>query len=104
MMKPIGYFQCTLLKRLLQSRGGEEEKGMKNQKILFIDTRYKPLFSIEDGKEIEVDIDNETKRYACQYLDETHVRIGGRVYHIFEFAEFMERNKRAYRPLIIKEA
>ena len=72
---------------------------MKKPKILFIDTRYKPLFSIEDGEEIEIDIDSEPMRCACQYLDETHARIGGRVYHIMEFAEFMEQNNRAYRPV-----
>ena len=76
---------------------------MDKPQIMFIDSHYKTLFFIEDGEELEVDIDNKTRRYSCHYLDETHVRIGGRVYHIMEFAEFMKRNNRPYRPATIQE-
>ena len=76
---------------------------MDKPQIRFIDTHYKTLFFIEDGGEIEIDMDNDTKRYPCHYLDETHTSIGGRVYHIMEFAEFMERNNRAYRPAAKQE-
>ena len=73
---------------------------MDKPKIQFIDSLYQTLFYIEDGEEIEVDIEGGgSQRYICRYIDDCHARIEDRVYHIREFAEMMERNVRAYRPV-----
>jgi hypothetical protein len=80
-----------------------KEENMENPHIRFINALYETLFFVEDGGEIEVDIDGEWKRYVCRYIDEYHTWIGDRVYHIYEFAEIMERNIRTYRPATNKE-
>jgi hypothetical protein len=85
---------------LFLSCGG---KNMEKPQIQFINTLYETLFFIEDGDEIEIDIDGGTISYTCRYIDECHAQIGGRVYHIREFAEMMERNARTYRPVKCKE-
>jgi hypothetical protein len=72
---------------------------MAGQKIQFIDTHYKTLFTIDDGAKIEIDIEGGTVQWTCRFLDEYHTEIGGRVYHIHEFAEAMEKYNRTYRPV-----
>jgi hypothetical protein len=76
------------------------------QKIRFIDTRYKTLFSIEDGGEVEIENKGtgQMESFVCRYLDEYHARIGEQVYHIYEFALIMERYLRKYRPVRKQEA
>jgi hypothetical protein len=79
------------------------KQNMKKPQIQFINSLYETLFFIEDGDEVEVDIDGGKIYYTCRYIDECHAQIGGRVYHIREFAEMMERNLRTYRPAKNKE-
>lgn len=76
---------------------------MEKPHIRFINTLYETLFFIENGDDIEIDIDGEWKRYACRFIDDYHAWIGDRVYHLREFAEMMERNIRSYRPAKKKE-
>jgi hypothetical protein len=72
---------------------------MEKPRIRFINTLYETLFFIEDGGEIEIDIGGgEAKRNVCRYIDEYHEWIGEHIYHIYEFAEMMERNIRTCRP------
>lgn len=67
--------------------------------IRFIDPHYKELFRIPDGGKIIVTTAwKEKKEYTCRYIDEYHTEIGGRLYHICEFAERMHGNGAAYEP------
>jgi len=72
---------------------------MEKQRIRFIDTSCKTLFCIDDGDEIEVEVDGVWKRYACKYLDENHVQIAGHCFHIHEFAMRLEKASQRYRPV-----
>jgi hypothetical protein len=73
---------------------------MNKPKIRFINPLGQTLFYVNDGGEIEIDIDGGgTQRHTCRYIDDYHAWIGSRVYHIREFAEMMERNNRTYRPV-----
>lgn len=81
------------------------DRHMENarQGIRFIDSSYKELFRIPDGGKIVVhNAWRETFEYSCRYIDSTHVELnsgrGGDIYHICEFAEFMERNGAKYEP------
>jgi hypothetical protein len=77
---------------------------LEKKQIRFVNALGETLFLIEDNGEIEIDISGGgTLHYACRYIDDCHAWIGGRVYHIREFAEMMERNVRAYRPARKKE-
>jgi hypothetical protein len=69
------------------------------QQIRFIDTRYKTLFFIEDGGEVEIENKGtgQMEKHVCHYIDEYHARIGEQVFHIFEFARAMELYSRIYR-------
>jgi hypothetical protein len=70
------------------------------KKISFIDTAYNPLFSVKDGGEIESENrgTGEWDRQTCVFIDENHFRIaGGETYHIYQFAELMERHGRRFR-------
>ena len=92
-------FPVHRIKRLQVLSGKEARKNMDKPKIRFIDRHYKTLFFIDDGGEVE--IENKStglmERFVCRYLDETHVWIGKRIFHICEFAQAMERYSRAYR-------
>jgi len=72
---------------------------MGKQRIRFIDTSYKTLFLIDDGEDIEVEIEGEWKRYACKYLDDNHVEIAGHCFHIHEFAMRLKKASQRYRPV-----
>jgi hypothetical protein len=72
---------------------------VEKKQIWFVNALGETLFFIEDGGEIEIDLDDgKTLRCACRYIDEYHAWIGDHVYHIREFAGMMEQNVRAYRP------
>ena len=59
--------------------------------IRFIDPHYKDLFKIPEGGQILVSYANGTnKAFICKYLDDYHVLVGWRAYHICEFAESMK--------------
>jgi hypothetical protein len=71
---------------------------MDKPKIRFITTRYDTLFLLDDGRDIEVEVDGNWIPLSCQFIDETHAYIGGHVYHIYEFAELREKLGQRYRP------
>ena len=74
------------------------EKGIR-----FIDSRYKELFRIPDGGKIIVTTAwGEKMEHVCRFIDECHTEIGSgwdNLYHICQFAEFMERNGSVYEPV-----
>lgn len=61
----------------------------------FITSGYKDLFTVQDGEKILV---TETKsgeqvfECAIKNIDETHFWLNNRVFHICEFAEYLETN------------
>ena len=69
------------------------------KKIRFIDSEYKTLFYIEDGDDIEIEIDGVWKRFKCRYIGVCHTEVGGYIYHICEFAEIREKLSQRYRPV-----
>ena len=72
---------------------------MDEKFIRFIDSRYNELFTIPDGGSIVVTTPNgEQYVGVCKYLDETHLDVNGRCYHICEFAEVLERNGSKVEP------
>ena len=83
------------------SNGNQRSSCMEKPKIRFINASYETLFFIEDGEEIEAEINGVWKRYTCRYLDECHLEIGGHAYHIREFAERMQRAGQQCRPVAL---
>jgi hypothetical protein len=73
------------------------ETSMDKLKIRFISSSYKTLYYVDDGDDIEVEVDGEWLRLKCRYIDETHAEIGGRIYHICEFAQSREQLVQRYR-------
>ena len=62
------------------------------RQIRFIDPHYNELFKISDGEQILISYpDGTRKNHICRYMDDYHVFVGHRAYHICEFAETMER-------------
>ena len=55
--------------------------------IRFIEPDYKEKFRIEDGDQIRVIVDGTNMDYICRYVDDYHMEVGSRLYHICEFAE-----------------
>jgi hypothetical protein len=74
---------------------------METREIRFITSSYKTLFTINDGDEIEIGLDDGSVVHeVCQYIDEYHLRVGNRVFHICEFAELREKLNQSYKPII----
>ena len=67
--------------------------------IRFIDTNYRTLFTLPDGGNLRMIFpDGKSKVSRCRYVDEYHTEVAGRVYHICEFAERMQKNGATYEP------
>ena len=67
--------------------------------IRFIDSDYSTLFTIPDGANITLTrFDGMEETFPCHYIDDTHFEAFGEAWHIFQFAEMMERNGNIYRP------
>lgn len=67
--------------------------------IRFIDSNYRDLFRLPDGDRIVVHSPADgDKEYTCRYIDDSHVEVGDNIFHICQFAEFMERNGATYEP------
>ena len=64
----------------------------KAKTIRFINSRYEELFRIKNGGTIQVTFPDGQFTEKCIYLDDYHTQIGSNVFHICEFAEFLERN------------
>lgn len=69
--------------------------------IRFINSQYDELFRIHDGGQIHVEkSEGGSFDATCEYIDDYHTRVNGRVFHICEFAELMERNNWTYEPVL----
>lgn len=67
-------------------------ESLPKDDIRFIDSRYNELFRIPNGGTVTVTYpDGAGYTAKCAYLDDYHTQIGGRVYHICEFAERIQR-------------
>jgi hypothetical protein len=74
---------------------------METKKIQFIDSSYHPLFTIDDGEEIEWTLyDGSVVRRICRYIDEYHLWVGDAIYHIYQFAQVMEKAQLNCKPVI----
>ena len=89
-------FYCyCYVKEWLDKHIANAEKGIR-----FIDPHYKELFHIPDGEKICITSAwGEKSERTCRFIDEYHTQIGNNLYHIYEFAERMERNGASYEPL-----
>ena len=68
--------------------------------IRFITPNYRELFRITDGDQIRMMLPSgETQDRICRYIDETHLEVGGSLYHICEFAERIQRSGIQVVPL-----
>jgi len=71
----------------------------KSENCRFIDSNYNELFSVPDGGKITIAYPyGEKTMKNCKYLDDYHTEIGGRCFHICEFAERMEALGATYSP------
>lgn len=71
----------------LDSHLQEARKGIR-----FIDSHYNELFRIPDGGAICITSSTGLKKTAiCRYIDDYHLEVDRRIYHICEFAEWMEK-------------
>ncbi len=69
------------------------------QDIRFVTPDYKELFHLPDGEVITITLDTGEKLdRVCRFIDETHVEVGEKIYHICEFAERMAYNGNTYSP------
>ena len=74
--------------------------GRAKRGIRFITPDYRALFRIPDGGKIRFQLpDGRHVDEVCRYIDETHMEVGRRLYHICEFAELMERAGVTVKPL-----
>lgn len=70
------------------------------QGIRFINSDYEEKFRIPDGDFVRIyRQDGSYIDRKCRYIDECHAEIGNNLYHIFQFAEIMERNGNTVIPL-----
>lgn len=90
------YCYCYI-KEYLDRHLKNAEKGIR-----FIDSNYKPLFTIKDGEKVRILFeDGSSEERICRYIDEYHVEVGYgscNLFHICEFAERMERIGATYLP------
>ena len=70
----------------------------KEHSIRFINSSYDTLFRIPDGGTVEVRFPDRTFTAKCEYLDDYHTKIGDTVFHICEFAEFLEHQVGTVHP------
>ena len=78
----------------------DEHLKKSSKGIRFVDSKYNDLFRIPDGGRIIITEPNgKFHSRDCRYLDDYHFEtvIGG-VFHICEFAEYMENNGNTVSP------
>lgn len=76
----------------------EHPDDAHDHSIRFITSDYNELFRIPDGGKVQIDYAGRHFVSPCVYIDDYHTRIAGRVYHICEFAEMMERGGGTVSP------
>ena len=68
--------------------------------IRFITPDYQEQFRIQDGGKISItQPDGRKMARTCRYIDDYHLEVGNDLYHICEFAEYMERCGSKVTPL-----
>ena len=88
------YCYCYV-KKYLETQLVQASKGIR-----FITPHYREIFRIPDGDKILITrSDGERVDKVCRYIDDYHIEVGDRLYHICEFAEIMERNGSKVIPL-----
>lgn len=76
----------------------EHPEDAHDHSIRFITSDYNELFRIPGGGKVQIDYAGRHFVSPCVYIDDYHTRIAGRVYHICEFAEMMERGGGTVAP------
>lgn len=86
---------------LLQKKNEETTMKDVRQNIRFITPDYKELFTIKDGDSIKITMgfDGEEVTRKCRFIDEAHLYVGNYSYHIYEFAEKMEKAQNKAEPV-----
>ena len=68
--------------------------------IRFITPNYREKFRIADGDSIRMTFPaGETRDRERRFIDETHLEVGNSLYHICEFAEWIQRERIQIIPL-----
>lgn len=68
--------------------------------IRFVNLDYDEIFRIPDGDKIKIVHPRNFIEYkVCRYIDETHLAVGKNLYHIYEFAEIMNRLNATVEPV-----
>lgn len=76
------------------------DKKRKRKLICFMDSREKELFRLFDGESIQMTAGDGMHQVSiCQYEDEDHMRVDGRLWQMQEFARQMEKRGIVYAPL-----
>ena len=79
--------------RIDRLRGTDRAKSIR-----FIDRHYKTRFYLKNGGYIRIKSPIVDITRKCEYVDYCHVKVGGELYHICQFAEAMERAGAEYGP------
>lgn len=88
------YCYCYV-RQWLERHMQRAEKGIR-----FITPDYREKFRISDGEKVRMtDPSGERWEQTCRYIDETHLEVGGNLYHICELAERIQRNGAEIIPL-----
>ena len=78
------------------------DRNMRNAEygIRFITPSYKEKFRIADGDSIRLTFPSGDNRdRECRFIDETHLEVGNNLYHVCEFAEWIQRERIQIIPL-----
>ena len=87
------YIYCYK-KNLLDRHMERAESGIR-----FINSHYRDLFLLDDGESVRLTRpDGNVDIQPCRYIDPTHVQVGNNLYHICEFAEYMESSRIKVEP------
>ena len=92
------FYLYAYVARFLEHHMEKAKEGIR-----FMASSGRELFRIPDGDHIRIQrSDGSHVDRSCRYIDECHVEIGGgwnSLYHVFQFAEVMERNGSTVIPL-----
>ena len=81
-----------------------EPETLPKDDIRFINSGYEEQFRIPDGGTIQVEYPDRTFSAKCEYIDDYHTYVGSEVYHIYQFAEVLERGGGVCRPEPVLDA
>ena len=92
------FYLYAYVARFLEHHMEKAKEGIR-----FMASSGRELFRIPDGAHIRIQrSEGSHVDRSCRYIDECHVEIGGgwnSLYHVFQFAEVMERNGSTVIPL-----